>query len=192
MSVAKGRNHFEVYIDEKADLLERMIHEVPTIIHQEFENGEEYYRTIAHQNSSEDFEIYSSIYNSFSECLEGESEMIEDFYLSMAVMISRYCETTLKKIAVCDKIKKSNTSKIDLYYEMIATKYGIELLDIDSIWTNKKVFMTKRNEITHDGDIQVTKEELLINLEQVRHLLQCTIKAVPIKNTNQIIKTIGL
>ena len=192
MSVAKGRNHIEVYIDEKADLLERMILEVPTIIHQEFENKEKYFRNIVQQNPGEDLDNYSSIFSSFSSCLDGEPEMIEDFYLSMVVMISRYCETTLKKIAVCDKIKKSNTSKIDLYYEMIASKYGIELLDIDSIWTNKKVFMTKRNEITHDGDIQVTKEELLINLKQVRHLLQCTIKAVPIKNTNQIIKTIGL
>ncbi len=189
MSVAKGRNDFEVYIDENAKTLERLILEVPVIIHQEYENKEKSSRDIAKQNSGGDTDVFLSIYNSFIESLYGESEMIEEFYLSMVVMISRYCETTLKRIAACNnKVKNKGISKIDFYYKKVANKYAISLPKIESIWFDKESFSSKRNDIAHDGDVNVTREELLNNLEQVRLLLQNTVRLIPISDIEHLIK----
>lgn len=178
MSFSKGRNLFEAYIDEKAEMLERLIQEVPTLIHQEYEKRDEFARNIAKQNSDDDLEVESSIYNSYSGLIDGASEMINDFYSSIVLMISRYCEITLKIIADCEQIK-GKRSKIDMYYNIISRKYDIKLLPIKKIWKGKTNFCKKRNSITHEKDIKIDKNYLLDNLNAVNQLLHNTIDLIP-------------
>lgn len=175
--IAHGRNALQVYIDETAMVLERILTEVPLQIKSSFRELE---RIIEKETAGLPYEEAWSLKSSMENgCrIDDESEMLEAIYKSVVVIICSYFERTLKLILPDDvNYKRENgESNIDALFRAVTSAFGLhDLGTIDSLWTSKKQFTRLRNDIIHNKkyDTSLLNEDYIkSNLEMVKNTLR--------------------
>ena len=175
--IAHGRNALQVYIDETAMVLERILTEVPLQIKSSFRELE----TIIEEETAElPYEEAWSLKSSMENGCRADDEvaMLETIYKSVVVIICSYCERTLKLI-LPDNVsykREDGESNIDALFGAVTNALGLhDLGTIDSLWPSKKQFTRLRNDIIHNKkyDTSLLNEDYIkSNLKMVKDTLR--------------------
>ncbi len=175
--ISKGRNALQVYIDETAMVLERLLTEVPLQIKSSFRELE---KIIEAETAGLPYEEAWSLKSSMENGCRADDEaaMLETIYKSVVVTICSYCERTLKLI-LPDNIRykrKTGESNIDALFRAVTSAFGLQDLGtIDSLWPSKKQFTRLRNDIVHNKKYDesfLNEDYIKSNLEMVKNTLR--------------------
>lgn len=175
--IAHGRNALQVYIDETAMVLERILTGVPLQIKSSFRELE---KIIEEETAGLPYEEAWSLKSSMENGCRADDEaaMLETIYKSVVVTICSYCERTLKLI-LPDNIRykrKTGESNIDALFRAVTSVFGLQDLGtIDSLWPSKKQFTRLRNDIVHNKKYDesfLNEDYIKSNLEMVKNTLR--------------------
>ena len=166
---AKGRNEVQVYIDESAIVLERLLVDVPQLIKDEFAQFDnDIDRQVEGLDQEEAYSARQYFQNAYR--VEDEPDMQNSFLEAMIAMVFSYCERSLTRMLPTNKkpTQKHGESKMEATYREIITAYNLGGLDeISKYWPNVDVFRQQRNNLIH-GD-NATR----FTVEYVKQNLQC-------------------
>ena len=162
----KGRTELQAMIDHRAEILQRILIEVPQLIERIFKEIEDEIKEIAQAEAGEDIEMKLSI---------------------QVVMTDSYCESTLKEIAKEKKVKnakmRGNTDIEKLLRKFIDEPKSNVVSFLDKHWPDFEEFHDARNNIIHEDKIRkgnlVDTEYIAHNIESVRQLLRAVDELVP-------------
>lgn len=194
------RNMIQASIDEKAEVIQRLISRTPDLIQNEFDAIEIEAKKIAEEKCNEDPEVCRTIYNRYiSQRAEDEVWMIMEFYQSMVLLICSFAETTLKSMMKKTQSRRMNGVRyLDDRFAKIRDQYELTSFpEIEFFWPHYSSFLDKRNDIAHghkdDADqndcekfVVVEKEELVNALEGAHRLLRSIADAIDIKTKGYI------
>ena len=181
-------------IDDKTNVLRRLISSTPILIRNEFEAIKTEAQSTAEENGDGDSEVYRTILTSiyYSSRLEEEEWMVAEFYRSMALIICSFAESTLKSM-IDSPLRKRNWGQraLDDYFEQIKSKYNLtEFPDVQELWPGYDYFLDKRNDITHGYKddkgyhdyqiVMIDQGDLLIALDGIHRLLRSIADAIDI------------
>ena len=186
-------------IDEKAEVLRRLISSAPALIKEEFKSLDAEAKSISENESNGDPDVFDSIYRSIyaSQRLEDEEWMLMEFYRSMALLIYSYLETTMKSMMKMPSKRRWDIGFLQYSFTQIKDQYELSgFPEIDFFWPNYSSFLEKRKQITHgykDSDnlndyeeTLVEEDELIKALEGVHRLLRSIADAIDIKSKGHI------
>ena len=179
----------QVMIDHRAEILQRILVEVPQCIEQIFKEIESEISTIAQAEAGDDVEMRLSIQHSLDEMYRCDDKpyMIELINKALIVMTDSYCESALKEIAKEKKVKSAKM-RGDTDIEKLLRKFIDEpksnvVSFLDKYWPDFIEFHDSRNNIVHEDKIRkgnlVDTEYIAHNIESVRHLLRAVDELVP-------------
>ncbi len=179
---AKGRTNMQVMIDDRAEILQRTLREIPQFIELIFKNIDAEIKEVALAESGEDPEMKLSIQQSLNEMYHCDDRlfMIELINKAIVVMTDSYCESTLKEIAAVKKIKsrkqRGNTDIERLLSRFIVEPQSAEAAFLDKYWPDFVEFHDSRNNIVHENKVKkeyvLNTEYIAKNIESVRNLLR--------------------
>ena len=198
--ISGTRNMMQARIDEKAEVLRRLIGRTPALIKEEFKSLDAEAKSISENESNGDPDIRDSLYGSIyaSQRLEDEEWMLLEFYRSMALLIYSYLETTMKSIMKRPSIKRKwSIGFLQYSYTQIKDQYELSgFPEIEFFWPNYSSFLEKRKQITHGNkdyddlydyeETFVEEDELIKALEGVHRLLRSIADAIDIKSKGHI------
>ncbi len=186
-------------IDEKAEVLRRLISSTPALIKEEFKSLDAEAKSISENASNGAPNACDSIYRSIyaSQRLEDEEWMLMEFYQSMALLIYSYLETTMKSMMKRPSKRKWSIGFLQYSYTQIKDQYELSgFPEIGFFWPNYSSFLEKRKRITHgykDSDDRndyeetlLEEDELIKTLEGVHRLLRSIADAIDIKSKGHI------
>jgi len=185
--ITGSRNLLQASIDERAEVIARLIQSVPELIHAQFTEYEEYARTVARDSSDGDEDvfqtIYSNEYNGFRP--DDEEWMIVELYRSMVLLICSFAEGTIKDILPEPKPNFSSNF-LCCAYNYLNDSFSLGLKTIGKYWKGHQDFTQKRNDIAHNRrDVEVTKEDLLDAIKGSHDLLRAIADAIDKKEREQ-------
>ena len=185
--ITGSRNMLQTSIDERAEVIERIITSVPELIHIRFLEYEKQAQVIARDNSDGDQDVYSTILSNVYGAYRPEDEewMVLEFYRAMVMLICSFAETTIKRL-----LKNPGQSFGSNYlcnaYNQVNRESGLGLETIGNYWPEHQDFTQKRNDITHNRkDVIVSQGELLKALSGVHTLLRAVADAFDDINTGR-------
>lgn len=151
------RNEILAKIEDRASFLEYLIKEYPSLLEEWTEKTNKEFEKEAVEESDGDYEIYSSIYNSFLSAFDDIENREDMFYKAMLLMTYSYFESTVaflgKKIHIGDLIDAICKS-----HNFILSDEAIEAKE--DINSNIHVL---RNQIAHN----IMEPRQIINLERI-------------------------
>lgn len=181
--ISGSRSMLQASVDDRREVIERLIATVPNQIKNHFNGLEDSARRLAEENSAGDNEEYSSILSGEYESYhpEDEERMIMDFYRSMVLLICSYAETTIKSLlAKPDQTFKSNY--LCCAFKQIKYESDLDLKGIGYYWQGHQQFVRKRNDIAHrHQDVCVNENELMVALSGAHSLLRAIADAIEVK-----------
>ena len=179
----------QAMIDHRAEILQRILIEVPQLIERIFKEIEDEIKEIAQAEAGEDIEMKLSIQRSLDEMYRCDDKlfMIELINKALVVMTDSYCESTLKEIAKEKKVKnakmRGNTDIEKLLRKFIDEPKSNVVSFLDKHWPDFEEFHDARNNIIHEDKIRkgnlVDTEYIAHNIESVRQLLRAVDELVP-------------
>lgn len=164
-------------IDERCNVIARIIDEVPKLIHIQFSLYEHEAELLATKNCDADSEIYETVYNNTLNSFRHEDElwMIEETYRSMVLLIASFAETTIKGLLKNPNIKFKRSTEKYIYqvYDQVRKESLFNLEDIEYYWKDCSGFFDLRNAIAHDHElVQVERSYLFDALFGAHSLLR--------------------
>ena len=178
--ITGARSLLQASIDERAEVITRLIQSVPEMIHAKFSEYEEYARTVARDSSDGDDEVYRTIYwneyNGFR--TDDEEWMVLELYRSMVLLICSFAEGTIKDILPEPKPSFSS-NYLCCAYKYLNINLSLGLKSIGKYWSGHQDFTKKRNDIAHNRkEVDVTVEELMDGVEGAHCLLRAIADAI--------------
>lgn len=166
-------------IDERTDVIARLIISAPDLIRSSFINHEKNAKAFAKDNSDGDADVYSSLFLSYNNEFRPEEEewMLFEFYRAMVMLICSFAETKLKGL-LKNPAHSFSSNYLCNAYNQINNESNLGLRSIGHYWKGHQDFTKKRNDITHNRrDVDVTQDELLTALSGVHSLLRAVADA---------------
>ena len=171
-------------INERSDVLSRLVDNVPRLIREQFNQYNKEAEDEARANCDGDMEVYWSMYRSFLDayCPEDESWMVEEFYRSMVMSICSFAEGMVK-----GELKNPNQVFRGNYlccsFNQVNREKNLGLKRIGVYWPGHKAFIKMRNDIAHSRrNVIVTPTELYDAIRGVHNLLRAMADAIAAKN----------
>ena len=182
--ISGSRNLLQASIDDRAEVIARIIQSVPEMIHSKFFEYEEYARTVAKDSSDGDEEvfrtIYSNEYNGFRP--DDEEWMVLELYRSMIMLICSFAEATIKDL-IPEPKPSFGSNYLCCAYNYLNDSLSLGLKSIGKYWKGHQDFTQKRNDITHNRrDVEITEEELLDAVKGTHCLLRAIADAIDKKD----------
>ena len=173
-------------IDERRDVIERLIEEVPRLIHNQFKDYEQEAKITAADSCDGDNDIYLTIYHNTLAVHNPDDEewMIGEIYRSLVLLIVSFAETTIQKLLNNPK-QKFKGNYLESAYNQVNKEKCLNLKSIDCYWKSRNTFINIRRNIAHQqGDVPINKQLLLDGLSGAHHLLRTVADAIDTRINN--------
>ncbi len=167
-------------IDERRDVIERLIDEIPRLIQNQFRDYEKDAKNTASDSCDGDKDIYLTIYHSTLAVHNPEDEewMIEEIYRSLVLLIVSFAETTIQQLLNNPK-QKFKGNYLESAYNQVNKEQFLNLESIDYYWKGRSSFINIRRNIAHQqGDVHINKQLLLDGLSGAHYLLRTVADAI--------------
>ncbi len=174
------RTLLQASIDERTEVIVRLIQSVPELIHTKFSEYEEYARNVARDSSDGDDDVYRTIYwNEYTAFRPDDEEwMVLELYRSMVMLICSFAEATIKDL-LSEPKPKNGSNFLCCAYNSLNDSLSLGLKSIGKYWKGHQDFTQKRNDIAHNRrDVSVTEEELLDAVKGAHCLLRSVADAI--------------
>ena len=178
------RNMLQASIDERSEVIARVIEEVPHLIHKQFREYEQEAETVASDGCDGDKDVYLSIFNSILNAYNPDDEqwMIEEIYRSLVLLIVSFAETTVKHLLKDPNQKFKGGNYLCKAYNQVNEDLSLNLKKIGQYWKGRQDFIKVRNDIAHGrSEDPVDKNFLLTGLSGVHKLLRAIADAIDMK-----------
>ena len=182
-----GRSLLQARIDDRAEVITRLIQSVPEMIHAKFSEYEEYAQTVAIDNSDGDEDVFRTIFsNEFNGYRPDDEEwMVIELYRSMVLLICSFAEGTIKDL-LRDPKPSFSSNYLCCAYNYLNNSLSLGLKSIGEYWSGHQDFTTKRNDIAHNRkEVDVTVEELLNAIKGAHNLLRAIADAIDMRDRAQ-------
>ena len=178
------RSMLQASIDERSEVIARIIEEVPRLIHKQFGEYEQEAKTLASDGSDGDKDIYLNIYNSTLGAHNPDDEywMIEEINRSLVLLIVSFAETTVKHLLKDPNQKFKGGNYLCKAYNQVNKELSLNLKKIGQYWKGRQGFIKVRNDIAHGrSEVPVDKNFLITGLSGVHKLLRTIADAIDMK-----------
>ena len=182
-----SRNLLQASIDDRAEVIARLIQSVPEMIHAKFSEYEKYAWTVARDSSDGEEEVFRTIYSNEYDGFRPDDEawMVIELYRSMVMLICSFAETTIKDLLPEPK-PSFGSNYLCCAYNHLNESLSLGLKSIGKYWKGHQDFTQKRNDITHNRrDVVVTEEELIEAVKGAHSLLRAIADAIDKKDREQ-------
>ena len=182
--ISGSRSILQASVDERAEVISRLISATPVLIHAKFEEYDQNARKVAVKNCDGDDEVYSTIYaNKLSASHPDDEEwMILEFYGSMVMLICSFAESTIRDLLPDPKPSFSSNFLCNAY-NYLNKVLSLNLKSIGNYWKGHQDFTQKRNDIAHNRRVvDVSEKELYDAIDGVHTLLRVIADALDTKN----------
>lgn len=181
------RTLLQASIDERTEVIVRLIQSVPELIHTKFSEYEEYARNVARDSSDGDDDVFRTIcWNEYTAFRPDDEEwMVVELYRSMVMLICSFAEATIKDL-LSEPKPKNGSNFLCCAYNSLNDSLSLGLKSIGKYWKGHQDFTQKRNDIAHNRrDVSVTEEELLDAVKGAHCLLRAVADAIDKKEREQ-------